>query len=134
MLKFTELAADTAAALFPQAEHTALHTFSDTQPVLAIQDDDTPIGYALLQQDSDRVWLRHIYIAESYRRQYLGKTLMSVAASRTVGWQQWLLFAETPADETALAFCRAVGFTPCAENPALLALDLTDPTGMRHGR
>ncbi len=133
MLKFTELAANTVAALFPQAEHTALHSFPDAQPIITIQDGDTSLGYALLQEDG-RAWLHYIYIAEDYRRQYLGKTLMSVAASKAVEWQQWLLFAEAPSDETAMAFCRAIGFTPCAGDPALLALDLTDPSGMRHGR
>lgn len=134
MLKFTELNTAAVAVLFPQAEHTALHHFPDAQPVLTIQDGDTPIGYALLQQEANRAWLRHIYIAEPYRRQYLGKTLMGVVASKAVQWQQWQLFAHAPADTVAAAFCQAVGFVPLASDATVLALDLTDPTGMRHGK
>lgn len=134
MLKFTEFTAAAAAALFPQPEHIALHHFADAQPVITIQDGDTPIGYALLQSDADRAWLCHIFIAEPYRRQYLGKTLMSVVASKAVQWQQWQLFAHTPADAVALAFCQAIGFVPLASDATVLALDLTDPAGMRHGK
>lgn len=134
MLKFTESSTAEATALFPQAEHTALHHFTDTQPVLIVRDGDTTIGYALLQLDADHAWLRYIYIAEPYRRQALGRTLMSIVASKAVQWQQWQLLAQAPTEAVAIAFCQAIGFAPLATDATVLALDLTDPTGMRHGR
>ncbi len=134
MLKFTELSTTEATTLFPQTEHTALHQFPDIQPVLTVRDDETPVGYALLQSDADHAWLRYIYIAEPYRRQALGRTLMSVVASKAVQWQQWQLLAQAPKDAVALAFCQAIGFAPLATDATILALDLSDPTGMRYGR
>ncbi len=134
MLKFTEHSADAAALLFPQPEHTLLHDAAAGYTVLTVQDGDAPIGYALLQQDAQHAWLRHIYITPENRRCCFGKTLMSVAASKAMQWAHWQLYAVAPDDAIACAFCNAVGFVPTADDPTLLALDLTETQGMRHGR
>lgn len=140
MLMFFEPAPHTVTAeqlaLFPQRNMTVWENLSDAHTVLAIRDGEELIGCALLAKtdhadDAVCVTLADLNIREDFRRQGMGRTLLSVAASKAMQWGVSVLYANTPTDDIAMAFCRKTGFAPHASGQ--LVLDLTNTQGMRHG-
>lgn len=143
MLKFSETAAQTfpqeQLLWFPMHNAAVWEARNDAQTVLTVFDGQQLIGCALLSKTCDsqgavRVHLLDLNIHADVRRQGMGRTLLSVAASKAVQWGAAVIYAAAPADEIAAAFCRKTGFAPVSEDlPAMLALDLTETKGMRHG-
>lgn len=140
MLMFFEPAPHTVTAeqlaLFPQRNRAVWEDLSDAHTVLAIRDGEELIGCALLAREYGAdgavcVTLADLNIREDFRRQGMGRTLLSVAASKAMQWGVSVLYANAPTDETAMAFCRKTGFV--SHTAEQLVLDLTNTRGMRHG-
>lgn len=143
MLKFSETTAQTFTheqlMLFPKRNAAVWDALTDEQTILTVLDGQQLIGCALLAQTSDakgavRVQLLDLNIHADFARQGMGRTLLSVAASKAMQWGATVLYAAAPEDEIAAAFCKKTGFIPVSDTlPAMLVLDLTDTKGMRHG-
>lgn len=72
------------------------------------------IGYAILRDNGDHVYLRHLFIAEAARRRGAGRAALALLDEQ-YGHAALRLDARI-GDERAQAFWRAMGFAPEALN------------------
>ncbi len=121
----------------PSFFQTLLQITSDTGAVFVILDGDMLLGLAAIKrcriQNSNAVCLCGLIIHPQYRRQGLGRTLLSLAAGKAMEFGAYQLYADAPETTLAQLFCQAVGFLQDTKDPAYRILDLTDTKGMRHG-
>ncbi|MFN7141181.1 MAG: GNAT family N-acetyltransferase [Limisphaerales bacterium] len=79
---------------------------------LVFEDDTGPVGYALLKEESDRVYLRQFFIVRHRRRQGLGRAAMEHLFSYVVPLKRKVVLDVLTHNQAAIQFYQALGFTP----------------------
>ncbi len=69
-----------------------------------------PAGYALARPEASYVYLRQLFVARPFRRQGLGRLLVSSLAAHFPGWHPRLRIDVLSQNEDAIRFWRRLGF------------------------
>ena len=147
MLLFRKLSAETEqkidwapqeiTSLLPAPSHAA-DTLAAGGTVFVILDGETVLGLISLAKDTTDTKppcavITHLSVLPAVRRHGLGRMLAGLAANDTAERSVWFMAGKVPADETAQAFAKAIGFKERAWLAEMPVLDLSDVDGLRYG-
>lgn len=76
--------------------------------------DSVPVAYALFTEDDREIYLRHLFVERTHRRQGIGKQAMGIVRKRIWPRDKRLTVEVLAANEGAVAFWRSVGYADYA--------------------
>jgi GNAT superfamily N-acetyltransferase len=72
--------------------------------------DHIAVAYALFRESPDEIYLRHLFVHRDYRRQGIGREAVGLLRSHVWSSKKRLAVEVLVANESAVAFWRAVGY------------------------
>lgn len=130
--------AEPLSALLPGAAAYFADVLANDATLFVLFDDGKLVG--LLEMERDPVGEKPkcavvgtVVILPAYRRQGLGRMLMTLAAGEAVERQLWFIAGTVPDTEEAQSFAKRIHLLPSEWFTDRYVLDLSDVEGLRHG-
>lgn len=98
----------------PQLEQRMRDWLNSEYRAVLFEEDREVVAYALFQDQPDQIYLRQLFVARHKRRRGFGREAVQILRSRIWRKNKRLTVEVLVANESAVAFWRAVGYVDYA--------------------
>lgn len=94
----------------PELQHRMRRWLSENYTAVLFEEGAEVVAYALFREESEEIYLRHLFVNRSRRREGIGRNAIEILRSRVWPTNKRLTVSVLTSNEPAMAFWRAVGY------------------------
>lgn len=95
----------------PELAQRMKRWLSEDYAAILFEQDKEVVAYALFREQSDEIYLRHLFVVRNRRRKGIGREAMQILRTHTWPSNKRLTVSVLTSNTGALAFWRAVGYS-----------------------